>query len=189
METVAGVVRKMRDILMGLGTEGFVKADPKDPHLGYYGAYVRGLLPPIYLGPSFFALPAEEQTRTLIHESAHLAGIDAGGEGELYYLRLDCSGNPPTVEYGTPLSRRREDQADAWGKYVHCVSFQPPDTDDRDTVRSGRTHVVQSGDYLSKIAKQYYGDAGAWRKIYDANRATIGPNPDKLFPGQKLTIP
>jgi nucleoid-associated protein YgaU len=53
----------------------------------------------------------------------------------------------------------------------------------------GETYTVQKGDSLSKIAKHHLGDANAWRRIYDANKATIGDDPDKIFPGQKLKIP
>ena len=52
----------------------------------------------------------------------------------------------------------------------------------------GTTHVVQSGDTLSKIAKHYYGDAAQWHRIYDVNREQIS-NPDLIHPGQKLYIP
>jgi nucleoid-associated protein YgaU len=51
-----------------------------------------------------------------------------------------------------------------------------------------RTYTVQSGDSLSKIAKQVYGDASQWKKIHEANRDAI-PNPDLIRPGQELTIP
>ena len=46
-----------------------------------------------------------------------------------------------------------------------------------------------SGATLVKLAEEYYGDGKLWKKIYDANRAVIGPNPDKIYPGQVLTIP
>jgi len=52
----------------------------------------------------------------------------------------------------------------------------------------GRSYTVQSGDSLSKIAKQVYGDASQWKKIYEANRGTIS-NPDLIHPGQQLQIP
>lgn len=51
------------------------------------------------------------------------------------------------------------------------------------------TYTVKSGDSLSKIAKHYYGDANAWKKIYEANKATIGSNPDLIKPGQQFVIP
>jgi nucleoid-associated protein YgaU len=50
------------------------------------------------------------------------------------------------------------------------------------------TYEVKSGDSLSKIAKRVYGDAKAWRKIFEANTDII-KDPDKIFPGQKLKIP
>jgi nucleoid-associated protein YgaU len=51
-----------------------------------------------------------------------------------------------------------------------------------------RSYTVQSGDSLSKIAKEMYGDASQWKKIHEANRDAI-PNPDLIRPGQQLTIP
>jgi nucleoid-associated protein YgaU len=51
-----------------------------------------------------------------------------------------------------------------------------------------RTHVVAKGDSLSKIARQYYGDANQWQRIYEANRDQIS-NPDLIHPGQNLKIP
>jgi nucleoid-associated protein YgaU len=52
----------------------------------------------------------------------------------------------------------------------------------------GRSHTVVKGDSLSKIAKQYYGDAQQWRKIYEANQDQI-KNPDLIYPGQTFRIP
>lgn len=49
-------------------------------------------------------------------------------------------------------------------------------------------YTVKSGDTLSKIAKQYYGDAGQYMKIFDANKDKL-KNPDQIQVGQELTIP
>ena len=49
-------------------------------------------------------------------------------------------------------------------------------------------HTVQKGDSLSKIAKEYLGDAMAYKKIFAANSDTLD-DPNKIFPGQELTIP
>jgi nucleoid-associated protein YgaU len=54
--------------------------------------------------------------------------------------------------------------------------------------QGGQTHVVAKGESLSKIAKQHYGDANQWRRIYEANRDQIS-NPDLIHPGQTLKIP
>jgi nucleoid-associated protein YgaU len=48
---------------------------------------------------------------------------------------------------------------------------------------------VKSGDTLSKIAKKIYGDESAYLIIYKANKALIGPNPDKIKIRQELKIP
>ncbi len=52
----------------------------------------------------------------------------------------------------------------------------------------GRTYTVVKGDSLSKIAKQFYGSAGQWKRIYEANKDAI-KNPDLIYPGQTFTIP
>ncbi|MGZ5715591.1 MAG: peptidoglycan-binding protein LysM [Caldimonas sp.] len=47
---------------------------------------------------------------------------------------------------------------------------------------------VKAGDTLSKIAKEAYGDANAYMKIFEANKPMLS-NPDKIYPGQMLRIP
>ena len=49
-------------------------------------------------------------------------------------------------------------------------------------------YVIQKGDSLSAIAKRYYGKAGDYPRIFDANREVI-KNPDLIYPGQKIRIP
>jgi nucleoid-associated protein YgaU len=54
--------------------------------------------------------------------------------------------------------------------------------------QSGRTYTVKSGDTLSKISKQHYGDANEYMKIFYANRDKL-KDPDKIQVGQELNIP
>lgn len=49
-------------------------------------------------------------------------------------------------------------------------------------------YIVQPGDSLSKIAKNYYGNAMKYPEIFEANREVI-KDPDLIYPGQKLRIP
>jgi len=51
------------------------------------------------------------------------------------------------------------------------------------------SYTVSTGDTLSGIAKQQYGDASKWPLIYLQNRDTIGPNPDVIKPGERLYLP
>lgn len=55
-------------------------------------------------------------------------------------------------------------------------------------IKETKTYVVQSGDTLSKIAKEYYGDANKYMVIFDANRDKLS-DPNKIQPGQELVIP
>ncbi|HEV7626463.1 MAG TPA: transglycosylase family protein, partial [Streptomyces sp.] len=50
-----------------------------------------------------------------------------------------------------------------------------------------RFHTVARGDTLYGIATDE-GLEGGWKKLYDANRETVGGDPDLILPGQKLTL-
>ena len=54
--------------------------------------------------------------------------------------------------------------------------------------QGGQSYTVKSGDTLSKISKQYYGDANEYMRIFYANRDKLR-DPDKIQVGQQLTIP
>lgn len=49
-------------------------------------------------------------------------------------------------------------------------------------------HEVKSGDSLSKIAKDVYGDPMKYNVIFEANQPMLS-HPDKIYPGQILRIP
>jgi len=49
-------------------------------------------------------------------------------------------------------------------------------------------YVIRKGDTLSKIAKQYYGNAMKYPVIFEANREVI-KDPDLIYPGQTVRIP
>ena len=53
---------------------------------------------------------------------------------------------------------------------------------------AAQTYTVVKGDTLSRIAKQFYGNASRWKRIYEANTDQI-KNPDLIKPGQVLVIP
>ena len=49
-------------------------------------------------------------------------------------------------------------------------------------------YTVVRGDTLSKIAKQFYGNANAYMQIFEENKPMLS-HPDKIYPGQMLRIP
>lgn len=71
---------------------------------------------------------------------------------------------------------------------VHSIAA----VDDKMTVDlsqpESQFYTVVKGDTLSKIAKQFYGDANQYQKIFEANKPMLS-HPDKIYPGQNLRIP
>lgn len=54
--------------------------------------------------------------------------------------------------------------------------------------QQGSLYTVQDGDSLSKISLKMYGNAGKWKRIYDANRDVL-PSANSVRVGMKLRIP
>jgi nucleoid-associated protein YgaU len=51
-----------------------------------------------------------------------------------------------------------------------------------------QVYTVAAGDSLSKIAKQFYGNANEYMKIFEANRDKLN-DPNTIKVGQQLVIP
>lgn len=60
--------------------------------------------------------------------------------------------------------------------------------DSTEEIVGGQTYTIGKGDTLSKIAKEHYGSANAWKQIFEANRDVI-EDPDRIFPGQVIKLP
>jgi len=54
--------------------------------------------------------------------------------------------------------------------------------------QQGQSYTVKSGDTLSKISRQFYGDANEYMRIFYANRDKL-QDPDRIQAGQQLVIP
>ena len=73
-------------------------------------------------------------------------------------------------------------------KLNHPDEIFPGQTLSIPALGAGQIHVVASGETLSAIAKQYYGNANKYNVIFEANQDVLD-SPDRIFPGQKLRIP
>lgn len=51
-----------------------------------------------------------------------------------------------------------------------------------------QTYIVEAGDTLSKISKQFYGEANLYMNIFEANRDKL-TDPNRIQPGMELSIP
>ena len=71
---------------------------------------------------------------------------------------------------------------------TNAGSYQAAAPQTNSTAAQPKTYTIKSGDSLSKIAKQFYGDANQWSKIHKANLDKI-KDPDLIHPGQQIIIP
>ncbi len=63
------------------------------------------------------------------------------------------------------------------------------ETNNAPETEEAQTYTVVKGDCLWNIAKQFYGNGAKYTVIYEANKSVIGGNPNRIYPGQVLTIP
>ena len=73
-------------------------------------------------------------------------------------------------------------------KKVIADDLKAPPPPPEEPVSKDEFYEIKSGDTLGKIAKQFYGSAGKYTRIFEANRDVI-ENPDRIYPGQKIRIP
>jgi nucleoid-associated protein YgaU len=102
-------------------------------------------------------------------------------------LNVDVAGERVTVSGKVATQEMREKVVLVLGNTAGIAQV-----DDRLEVErkepEAQFYTVKPGDTLSKIAKQYYGNANKYPTIFEANRPML-QNPDKIYPGQVLRIP
>jgi nucleoid-associated protein YgaU len=106
---------------------------------------------------------------------------------------MTSADNNPNADFSDVGGAASTKNSPATGRPAEPGSTRPADFSDvsagsSSTVGGTGTYIVKKGDSLSKIAKQFYGDAGKWKAIHLANSDKI-PNPDLIHPGLELTIP
>lgn len=119
-----------------------------------------------------------------VGQTLHGAGVNVSN------LKVKDVGGVTAV-YGSVTSdadKRKAEQAieGKFGKIANHLEVQVPAGGS--PAAAGRQYTVKSGDTLSKIAKEVYGNAGDWKKIHAAN-ADLIKNPDVIQPGWNLRIP
>ena len=112
--------------------------------------------------------------------------VNASGV-EIEDLSIDIEGDTVTVYGQTPSVADREKIVLMLGNNEGIAVV-----DDRISVvveePASVFYTVESGDTLSKIAKEQYGDANKYPVIFEANKPML-KDVDKIYPGQVLRIP
>ena len=106
-------------------------------------------------------------------------------------IKVQVIGNKVKISGRVPDQETKEKLLVLAGNTKHIDSVDDDDvaTDGKPSATpASRFHTVESGDTLSGIAKEYYGDANAYMKIFKANQPMLD-DPDKIYPGQVLRIP
>ena len=103
-------------------------------------------------------------------------------------LSVNYNGDTDTVEISgsAPTQADREKAILAAGNVQNVSSVNDSITVDSPEPES-RMYTVKSGDSLSKIAQEMYGN-GDYMKIFEANKPLLS-DPNKIYPGQMLRIP
>ena len=124
--------------------------------------------------------PATRPTRVTIRSGDTLTSIAARtlGDGNKWQQLLDAN---PKID---PRSLRV-------GGTIRIPTIMPSRTVARKATPSlpGRRHRVGEGDTLSSIAIDYYGDSQRWGDIFEANRAALGGDPNRLVLDVVLVVP
>ena len=102
-------------------------------------------------------------------------------------VEFDAASSTVTVRGTAPDQATREKIVLCCGNVAGVAAVNDQMTVAAPTTES-RFYTVKSGDTLSKIAKEHYGDANAYMRIFEANTPML-KHPDKIYPGQNLRIP
>lgn len=133
------------------------------------------------------------------NEAKIKAANDAAGEAILDYIKaqnlqatgltaaFDGASGVVTVYGVAPDQATKEKIVLAAGNVSGVAQVKDMMSVDK-SAPEAQFYTVKSGDTLSKISKQHYGDANQYQKIFEANRPMLS-HPDKIYPGQVLRIP
>ena len=130
------------------------------------------------------AAPAEPSAQ----EIANLLIQRIQQNAKINNLSVNYNGDTDTVTINgsAPTQADREKAILAAGNVQHVAQVQDNISVDTPEPES-RMYTVKSGDTLSKIAQDVYGN-GDYMKIFEANTPLLS-DPNKIYPGQVLRIP
>ena len=133
--------------------------------------------------PTTPAEPSAQEIANKLLGHIKALGLSVSGLSVSYNSTSDLA----TVKGQVQTQADREKIILAVGNVDHVAQV-----DDQMTVATpeaeSKCYTIKSGDNLSKISKEFYGDANHYNKIFEANRPLL-KNVDDIYPGQVLRIP
>lgn len=152
------------DFVKGIGKKNTAPAEPQS-------------------APTTPAEPSAQEIANKLLGHIKALGLSVSGLSVSYNSTSDLA----TVKGQVQTQADREKIILAVGNVDHVAQV-----DDQMTVATpeaeSKFYTVKSGDNLSKISKEFYGDANHYNKIFEANRPLL-KNVDDIYPGQVLRIP
>ena len=126
-------------------------------------------------------------------KSFGMQGAAEERDGKLYFKGTVASQDQANKIWDaikTVPSWQKEVVADIKSTGAGAATQKESTTPQRDTTQkqTQTTYTVKPGDTLSKIAKEFLGDADAYMEIFNANRDQL-TDPNLIKPGQVLKIP
>jgi nucleoid-associated protein YgaU len=117
-------------------------------------------------------------------KSKYNSVFEKGHEVGLTLINVNLEGDKLLINGTVPSEYGKNELWDA----IKAVDSSFGDITANVNVQSGVEYTVVSGDTLSKIAKRFYGDAGHYHAIFNANTDQLS-DPDSIEVGQSLKLP
>ena len=150
------------------------------------------------IGKSLFGSDADAAESIKSHIEANNPGVsnlDVAFDDGIVTLGADCD----TAEALQKMILMAGNVKGVEDVRVGRISIKPPaaveeEEEEELTVEAGleessvEYYIIEKGDSLSKIAKEFYGNAMEYPRLFEANREVI-EDPDLIYPGQKIRIP
>ncbi len=168
---------------------------------GYYGGLQFSAGTWRAYGGSAYAATADQASRSAqIAVASKVQRAQGWGAWPVCSVRAGASGSAPAASSGTVSEKSTrttkksttESTSESTTKKStrKTTPSKPAKTPARGTNNASRgtsrgDYTVREGDTLSGIAAQH---GTTWRKVYAANKAVIGGDPDLIVPGQQLDL-
>lgn len=138
---------------------------------------------PTTTAPVASSEPSAQQIAELLLARIQEQNVNIAG------LKVNYNSDSDTVTLsGTAKTQEDRERARLAVGNVQYVETVVDDIEVETPAEESRFYTVVKGDTLSKIAKEMYGNANDYMKIFDANKPMLS-HPDKIYVGQVLRIP